>query len=111
MGSITCNDQVVEFEDRLLAHLQIVIVQKCRAGEAFLLSWLDPLTEGDGRSAMWLTPTAVVHFKFVGSRSPSIDRRWLDALTRAASSGPGLIVTNPAGELARAQSHHHVHRL
>jgi hypothetical protein len=102
MGSISYDSTIVEFEDRVLAHLQIVIVQKFRAGEPFLLSWLDPLSEGDGRSAVWLTPDSPLHFKFLGSRAPAIDRAWLDALARAASSGHGLIVMNENGELVRA---------
>ncbi|MDQ1531984.1 MAG: hypothetical protein QOE37_2089 [Microbacteriaceae bacterium] len=110
MGSITCAGKVVEFDDPLLAHLQIVIVQKFRAREAFLMSWLDAASTGDGRSAMWLTPDAPVHFKFVGSRSPEIDREWLDVLSRAASSGPGLIVTDKHGVLARSTGQHDVGR-
>ncbi|WP_375389121.1 ATP-dependent DNA ligase [uncultured Amnibacterium sp.] len=106
MGSISCDGEAVEFDDRVLAHLQIVLVQQFRAGQPVLLSWLDPLSEGDGRSAIWLTPAAILHFKFTGSRSPSIDRQWLDNLGRSASSGPGIIVTNDHGELIRATSHH-----
>jgi hypothetical protein len=106
MGSLTCDGKVVDFDDRLLAHLQIVIVQKFRAGEPFLMSWLDAMSTGDGRSSVWLTPESPVHFKFAGSRSPTIDREWLDVLLRAASSGPGLIVTTKTGELARSTGHH-----
>jgi hypothetical protein len=101
MGNISYDGTVVEFEDRLLAHLQIVIVQKFRAGEAFLMSWLDPISIGDGRSALWLTP---------GSRAPTIDRQWLDLLTRSASSGPGLIVMDEHGDLARAINQHELGR-
>ncbi|MGN6743385.1 MAG: DUF7882 family protein [Amnibacterium sp.] len=107
-GSINYDGNVVEFDDRVLAHLQIVIVQKFRAGEPFLLSWLDPLDQGDGRSSTWLTPEFPIHFKFLGSRVPAIDRQWLEALTAAASSGPGLIVSNERGDLVRAHRQHPV---
>jgi hypothetical protein len=110
MGNISYDGTVVEFEDRLLAHLQIVIVQKFRAGEAFLMSWLDPISIGDGRSALWLTPSSPIHFKFLGSRAPTIDRQWLDLLTRSASSGPGLIVMDEHGDLARAINQHELGR-
>jgi hypothetical protein len=105
MGNLSCDGTIVEFDDRLLAHLQVVIVQKFRAGEAFLMSWLDPLSVGDGRSSIWLTPECPVHFKFVGSRAPTIDREWLDLLTRSAGSGTGLIVMNEQGELVHAVAH------
>jgi hypothetical protein len=110
MGSITYDGTVVEFDDRLLAHLQIVIVQKFRAGDRFLMSWLDPLSEGDGRSALWLTPDFPMHFKFLGSRVPQIDREWLDRLMVAASSGSGLIVVDEQGHLQRATSAHQLIR-
>lgn len=110
MGSISYDGTVVEFDDRLLAHLQIVIVQKFRAGERFLMSWLDPLSEGDGRSALWLTPDAPLHFKFLGSRVPVIDREWLDRFMTAAASGSGLIVSDEQGHLLRATSQHHAVR-
>jgi hypothetical protein len=102
MGTITYDGMVVEFDDRLLAHLQIVIVQKFRAREAFLMSWLDALNDGDGRSALWLTPDAPLHFKFNGSRPPLIDRGWLEVLQRSAASGSGLLVQNSEGALIRA---------
>jgi len=90
------------FDDRLLAHLQIVIVQKFRRQESFLMSWLDPMSLGDGRSAMWLTPNVPVHFKFFGSRVPAISREWLNTLTESAGSSTGLIVTAEDGSFARA---------
>ena len=108
MGAITYDDVVVEFDDRTLAHLQVVIVQRFTSGRAVLLSWLDALSIGDGRSSMWLTPHAPLHFKFVGSRSPSIDRVWLDQMTRAADSGSGLVVMGPDGALIRSDDQRRV---
>lgn len=102
MGTISYDRTVVEFDDRVLAHLQIVIVQKFRAGERFLMSWLNPVGAGDGRSALWLTPDCPIQFSFVGSRSPAINREWLDQLMEAASTGRGLIVRNAQGELLHA---------
>jgi hypothetical protein len=111
MGSLSYDGTVVDFDDRLLAHLQVVIVQKFRAGEAFLMSWLDPLSIGDGRSSIWLTPDAPLHFKFVGSRAPVIDREWLDLLSHSASSGTGLIVVDEHGALAHATGQHSISRV
>ncbi|MGN6743361.1 MAG: DUF7882 family protein [Amnibacterium sp.] len=105
MGSISWDGAVVEFDDRLLAHLQIVIVRRFRVGESFLMSWLDPLSEGDGRSADWLTPHCPLHFGFSEVRVPAIDHRWLALLDRAVSSGAGLIVTDADGRPIRATHH------
>lgn len=92
----------VDFEDRLLSHLQIVIVQRFRRNESLVVSWMDSLAVGDGRSSLWMTPTLPVYFKFAGSKVPTIDTAWLQRLSESAASSTGLIVTAPDGELARA---------
>ena len=56
MGTLQYDGVLVEFDDRLLAHLQIVIVQKIRRGESFLMSWRDAAETGDGHSAIWIHP-------------------------------------------------------
>ncbi|WP_207453912.1 DUF7882 family protein [Herbiconiux sp. SYSU D00978] len=101
MGALLYDGLTVEFDDRVLAHLQIVIVTKFRAGESFLMSWVNPLSSGSGRTAIWLTPTSPVRFKFSGSRVPTIDRKWIEALHKSASSGPGLIVCDPEGHMVQ----------
>jgi hypothetical protein len=63
---------------------------------------------GDGRSSMWLTPNAPLHFKLSGSRAPAIDRGWLELLTQRAESGSGLIVCNEQGALIRADDQRRV---
>lgn len=106
MGTMTYDHTVVEFDDRTLAHLQIVIIRKFRAHEGLLMSWLDPISIGNGRSSMWLSPDAPLHFKFFGSRTPVVDRAWLELLTQSASSGAGLIVLHEDGTLAHAADQH-----
>jgi hypothetical protein len=102
MGSITYGGNTIGFEDRLLEHLYIVIVQKLRRGESFTMSWKDALAVGDGRSAIWLTPDMPIYFKFDGSRVPTISQPWLTQLSESASSSRGLIVTDEQGQLARS---------
>jgi hypothetical protein len=102
MGSMAHGNISVDFEDRLLSHLQIVIVQRFRRNETLVMSWLDAQSVGDGRSSLWMTPTLPVYFKFAGSRVPAIDEQWLKRLSDSAASSSGLIVTAPNGEIARA---------
>jgi hypothetical protein len=92
----------IDIEDRLLAHLQIVIVNKLRRGEPLLMSWLDSPSIGDGRSAVWLNGNITLYFKFAGSRSPQIDREWLRVLSESAESSTGLILRNEDGTFAHA---------
>jgi hypothetical protein len=80
----------VDFEDRVLAHLHLVIGAKIRRGESFFFSWKDDPQNGDGRSIVWIYPTAPIVFKFYGGRPPAINRHWIDALMLTANSSQGL---------------------
>jgi hypothetical protein len=101
MGSIQYDGVLVEFEDRVLAHLQIVIVQKIRRGESFLMSWRDSPATGNGRSAIWIHPAQNLYFKFADGGSPAINEEWLGRLIDSANSPRGLVVLDePAGNAA-----------
>jgi hypothetical protein len=94
MGSIRYDGQWVEFDDDVLAHLQVVIIGKLRRGESFLMSWRDSAERGDGRSAVWLHPSQNLIFHFSGIEVP-IDDAWIEQLTRSANSSGGLVVARP----------------
>lgn len=96
----------LEIDDRTLAHLQVVIINKFRRDERFSFI-LDPSPEhGRGRHALWLNPAIPLQFQFAGSRQPTLNAAWVDALMDCANSGGGLRVTpeprEPAVQL-RAQ--------
>ncbi|GAA4745652.1 hypothetical protein GCM10025783_16890 [Amnibacterium soli] len=101
---MTCGQWTVEFDDRLLAHLQIVIVQRPRMQERFVLSWIDGVEAGSGRSSIWLHPEGDLSFRFAGSRAPEIDEEWVQRLTESARGSRGLIVTTEDGRTARSTS-------
>jgi hypothetical protein len=82
------------FDDRVLAHLQVVIGAKLRRGESFYLSWSDP---GEGRSTVWLDRSMPLVFRYMGGRTPSLNREWLEILTASANSSQGLQVTAEPG--------------
>jgi hypothetical protein len=83
----------VEFDDRALLHLQIVIANKLRLGESFMFSWRDDTSVGDGRSTIWIDRSIPLHFKFYGSKVPSVNPLWLDMLGASANSGTGLLLS------------------
>lgn len=95
MGQLTYAGEALDLriDDRALTHLQIVIVNLLRRDHRFAFSWKDDVTRGDGRSTVWLHPNVSLHFKFSGSRVPSINRTWLDQLYATATSGSGLVLT------------------
>jgi hypothetical protein len=91
MGKLTYDSTMtVDFEDRTLAHLQLVIGAKLRRNEAFFFAWKDDNSSGDGRTSIWVHPTIPIAFKFYGSRQPGINRAWVDALMHSANSAQGL---------------------
>ncbi|SFH57324.1 ATP-dependent DNA ligase [Cryobacterium levicorallinum] len=81
---------VITFDDRALMHLQIVISTKLRRRESFIFTWSDSADEGSGRSAIWLDPTSTLYYRYFGSRTPSINRDWIEALMLSANSAGGL---------------------
>jgi hypothetical protein len=82
--------QEIDIDDRLLAHLRIVVNAKFRRGESFLLNWEHHSGEGNGRSSIWMHPTIPLHMRFFGNRQPPVNRLWIDALMLAANSANGL---------------------
>ncbi|MBO9625959.1 MAG: ATP-dependent DNA ligase [Microbacterium sp.] len=86
-----------EIEDRALTHLQLVITAKLRRGEPFPFSWREDASVGGGRTTVWMQPGSSLVFKYFGSRQPSINRAWVDALAFTANSPGGLyLVPEPA---------------
>lgn len=86
-----------EIDDRALAHLQLVIVNKLRRRECFAFTWKNSVADGDGRSTIWLAPEIPLHFKFTGSRPPTINAAWITALVQTANTAAGLhLVREPA---------------
>lgn len=93
MGTLTYDVvKKVHFDDRLLAHLQLVIATKLRRGESFNFSWKTDTSEGGGRSTIWLHPAIPLLYEYQGSKQPTINRTWLDELMAAADTTIGLQV-------------------
>ena len=80
----------IKINDPLLLHLRMITLAKLRRGEGFALSWKDADSIGDGRSTVWLHPNVDLHFKFEGSRTPTVDRDLLEDLAARANSMHGL---------------------
>lgn len=100
MGSLIYGSTAIEvqFEDRVLAHLQIVMGAKLRRRESFFFSWFDTPAVGDGRSALWIDASIPLYFKYSGSRQPSLNKAWLEEMTMSAGSNQGLVLGEEPGE-------------
>lgn len=102
MGKLNYGEgMTIDFDDRTLAHLQLVIATKLRRSETFALSWRDEPGSGDGRTTIWLHPSIPLVFKYFGGRSPVINRAWVEALMVSANSASGLrIVPEPTDDVS-----------
>ena len=93
MGRLTYDStNVIDFEDRLLAHLQIVIGQKIRVNESFYFSWKNDPKAGDGRCTIWINPSLPLHFKYTTGKMPPINVKWLRILADSANTPSGLVI-------------------
>lgn len=97
----------VAFDDRVLAHLEVVIVNKLRRKESFAMSYRESAENGNGRSTVWFDASLPLRFHFDGSRTPTIDREWVEALAASAASSVGLVVVDENGEHVVGTTHEH----
>ena len=90
MGNLHYGGHQFALDDRVLAHLQIVITQKLRRSEAFFINWDDPI--GEGRQSIWIDNGMPIWVEFVG-KPPAINRVWLETLIISAGGTTGLHLT------------------
>ena len=84
----SCTTNSVEIEDRALAHLRIVIMNKLRRSESFMFDV--EVGDGSGRRSFWISSAVPIQFHFYGSRPPHINRAWVEELMHIASGPNGL---------------------
>jgi len=94
MGTLFYGDAKFEMDDRLLAHLQIIVSMKLRRSESFFLSWAAAHQDGGGRTAIWVDNGVPIRLRFSGSRPPTINREWAETMALAANSNLGLIISD-----------------
>lgn len=79
MGVFQCGDITLAFEDRTLAHLQVVITGKLRRHELFLFTHVK-VDEGS-RVTVWVHPAQLVAFHYDQAALPALNRRWVRQMT------------------------------
>ena len=98
-------DLTVDFDDRTLAHLQVVIGTKLRRRESFLLSWSDDTQDSERRSSIWLDSSVPLYFRYLGTRMPDLNHDWIAQLMAGANSGAGLVLmAEPVGRTEGTRS-------
>ncbi len=96
MGSLIYSQAGVEvtFDDRALAHLQIVMAAKLRRQEGFFFSWR---AEDTQRRSIWIHPAIPIQF-VIDEAKVEINRAWLEKLSLSANSPQGLQLTDEPSE-------------
>lgn len=82
----------LQFDDRTLSHLQVVVGGKLRRGESFFFSWKQADHGPEARSSIWLSPAIPMMFKYSGGRTPALNVEWVFALEDSANSTRGLVL-------------------
>lgn len=97
MGRLVYGPQqrTLEIEDRVLAHLKIVILSKLRRRESFAFSWENPASEGSGRGSIWLSTEIPLEFQFTDEHGPLLNRAWIQQLSALADRGELQVTDEP----------------
>lgn len=88
----------IDIDDRTLAHLRIVVMNKLRRSDSFMFD-VDQ-ADGSGRRSYWMHSGVPLQFQFSGSRQPRINRTWIEELMEAASGPNGLTILPEPAEMA-----------
>jgi hypothetical protein len=93
MGKLVYGDGEfnIALDDRLLAHLQIVIGAKLRRRESFYFSWV---SDDDKRNAIWVQHAIPLRYHYDDTTQHQINREWLEVLTISANGANGLTVAD-----------------
>lgn len=81
-----------QFDDRVLAHLKIVMGSKLRRQESFYLTWTVGPDQGSGQNTLWVSPSTPLQFAFQSKRPPTMNKAWLEAMANASHGPNGLFV-------------------
>lgn len=104
MGQLIYGATTYFLDDRVLAHLQVVVSMKLRRGENFFVSWRSSLAEGSGRQSVWIDNGLHLGFHYDGARIPTVNREWAEEMAASAHTNFGLQLTNESGELLNTTS-------
>ena len=89
MGMLVYNGRMtLSIDDRVLAHLQVVVINKLRRRESFTFTWDD----GAQEAVCWIGPSIPLEFTYSGNRRPLLNREWLELMAMSANANSGLVV-------------------
>ncbi|MFS0853410.1 hypothetical protein [Microbacterium sp. 179-I 3D4 NHS] len=87
----SASDQIL-IDDVELAHLRIVIGEKLRRGESFMMSWHTGTEGSDAVFSAWIHPAVPLLFVFDSSAPAPIDSLHIEELNERINSNDGLVL-------------------
>jgi hypothetical protein len=95
VGTLRYDAASYDFDDRVLAHLQLLITAKLRRSEPFFLTWFLTSQQGSGRHTLWLDVGVPIHFHyFTPDMETDINRSWLAELETGSYTASGVRLTD-----------------
>lgn len=93
MGSFVYDRcRAIEIDDRVLAHLQVVILDKLRRHESFAFDVYD----SKHLVTFWVCQRTPLEFRYGGNRHAALNREWLELLAdEAGMHGVLRVVPEP----------------
>ena len=89
VGTLVYDQKVIaNIDDRALAHLQVVVINKLRRQESFSIS----LQDAGKTISVWVSPHSALAFVYAGNRRPTLNRRWIEDLAETANSAGGMFM-------------------
>ena len=88
----------IEMDDRVLRHIQVVMIQKLRRNEPFAFNWDEqPGVRGDGEGGahgtIWISNASQLYFRYDGPRNKhELNAMWIDQLMKATYKADGLSI-------------------
>jgi hypothetical protein len=98
----------IRIDDRVLRHLQAVIIGKLRRGETFSFNWDQEPGVGEDEATddaaahgtIWVSAASHLYFRYDGPREGhALNRQWLELLMQESNSPGGLrVIPEPVDE-------------
>jgi hypothetical protein len=101
VGRLIYGATVYQLDDRLLAHLQMIVAAKLRRHENFFVSWRSP-SSSKGRQSVWIDNGMHLAFEYDDTELPTVNRDWVETMATSAATAFGLQLTDELGELLNA---------
>lgn len=107
MGMLMYADTAgIQVEDRLLEHLRLAVGSRLRRGESFMLNLVTTDNGNSLRRNLWISPSIPLQFIAFGSRTPQVNKTWVQAMGDTEDSTGTMTVMTEAESVEYFEKKH-----